>query len=369
MIRILSIVWYKVLPAQFGGQKGIAHFQDSLAQHAPLTCLCSADNEPPQGLSYNVLPLLPAGKWQFILPRYHRLIKATALQEKPSHILLEHPYHGYAAIKAARTCRASLIVHAHNIEFIRFRQIGKWWWKLLYYFEKWVYSNASLSIFKTEEDKQEAIRYFNLPPEKCMILPYGVTRPVKNENAKGQVRQKHGIAATTRILLFAGTLDYEPNADAVTYIYNTLAPQLSATDTDYRIIICGRNRFPAFQYLRRLKHPHVTYAGEVENIGDYFSAADVFINPVQTGGGIQTKNIDALSYDLDVVCFNNMLAGIHTSVCGDKALAVAPGDPAAFINMIVHGIERKRLATPAIFFEHYSFNGYAEKLVARLNSP
>ena len=137
MTKILSIVWYKVHPAIFGGQKGIAGFNKELAREYSLVCLCSFNNEAGLETNYQVLPKLPVHKKQFLSPRCWETIRQVALKEKPTHIILEHPYHGIAAVKASRATGAKIILHAHNIESQRFRQLGKVWWWPLHFFEKW----------------------------------------------------------------------------------------------------------------------------------------------------------------------------------------------------------------------------------------
>jgi hypothetical protein len=75
-----------------------------------------------------------------------------------------------------------------------------------------------------------------------------------------------------------------------------------------------------------LSAKHIINAGEVDNIDDYFFAADVFINPVTIGGGIQTKIIDALSYQLPVICFDIMLSGIPPQLVGNLIYPVNYND-------------------------------------------
>ncbi len=85
-MKILSIVWFKVLPAKFGGQKGIANFNQYLSRLHPLVCICSADNEPGADIPYKVLPVLPTGKKQLLLPSAWRKIKQAAIQEKATQL-------------------------------------------------------------------------------------------------------------------------------------------------------------------------------------------------------------------------------------------------------------------------------------------
>jgi polysaccharide biosynthesis protein PslH len=364
MTKLLSLVWYKVLPAKYGGQKGIACFNQSLGKLFPLVCLCSADNEPPSGLSYPVYAALGPGKKQLLKPFVSKKIGYYLSKEQCTHLLLEHPYYGFSAVKACRRAGVKLIVHSHNIEFQRFRQLGKWWWPLLKLYEQWVHRNASLSIFKTALDCDYAIRHFGLAPAKCTVIPFCTDRPVLTERAGQWVRMEHNILAEEKILLFPGTLDYMPNAKAVTFIYEKLAPELDKTGIPYRIIICGRNKEKKFAYLRHYHHPSVIMAGEKEDIGPYFSAASVFINPVQSGGGIQTKNIEALSYGLPVVCYEATGTGIPPDLCG--GLLLLAEDDAAFMQAVIKALREPAGNLPAAFFDTFSWDYHTKKLAEKI---
>jgi glycosyltransferase involved in cell wall biosynthesis len=365
-IRILSIVWYKVLPAEYGGQKGIANFNQSLGKLFPLVCLCSKENEAPPGLSYTVLPELPVTKLQFLNPFIQQKIVGIAKREKPTHIILEHPYHAKAAINACKATGAKLIVHSHNIESERYRQLKKKGWQLLYKLEKRIHQLAALSLFKTENDRKYAIENFMLQPDKCIVMPYGVERPIRIKDAKTMIsdRYGYGLSFQKKLLLFAGTLDYEPNLKAVFNIYEHLPPYLAP---DQEIIICGRNRTRAeFFYLKNHSRNNVTYAGEVNDIATYFSAADIFVNPVMTGGGVQTKNLDALSYDLNIVCFDTMLSGLDLSFCRDKVFIARAGDWNDFAEKMNLAIKSPSPPITAGFFNHYSFDNQVAKLAKLL---
>lgn len=364
-IRILSIVWYKVLPARFGGQKGIANFNKALGKLFHLVCLCSRNNEAPADLPYSVIPELPVSKWQFLNPFVQQKIVRIAKKEKSTHIILEHPYHAKAALKARRATGALLIVHSHNIESERYRQLGKHGWKLLYKHEKRIHHQADFNLFKTEEEMNYALKHFELLPEKCMVMPYGLSRPAKtNKNyARKFIRDRHGIPSNCKILLFAATLDYAPNEQAVNNLYEQVAPKLP---DDFRIIICGRNRIKGFEYLYQLHHPLIINAGEVDNIDIYFDGADAFVNPVMMGGGVQTKNLDALSHDLNVVCFSSMLSGINLSVCGGKVNIAPHQDWEAFIAALHEALSGPFPDTPPAFYDYYSFDGQVGLFAERL---
>jgi glycosyltransferase involved in cell wall biosynthesis len=364
-MKWLSIVWYKFLPPQYGGQKGIAGFNQSLGKIFPGTCLCSGDNENVPGLSYSLLPALPVGKQQFLSRSARKLIIQTAVSEKPGFIILEHPFYSKAARKACDASGAKLILHAHNIEAERFRKSGKISWRWVKAAEKKAMRYANCILFKTDEDRTWAIKNYGVDPAGTLIVPYGIERKEQVPRAGETIRSKYKLNPSTRLFLFAGTLDYSPNAKAVEKIYKKLAPFLEKKEMDARIIICGRNRNKNFKWLKRLKHPLVIQAGQVDDIDEYLSAADLFINPVETGSGIQTKNIEALSIHCDVLSFSFGATGMDATICGNKMHVVDDGDWESFGNQML--TLKPAGSTPPSFFEYFSQARIIKSVADRLN--
>src|SRR5439155_18936160 len=94
MSKILSIAWYKVLPPKYGGQKGIILFTKYLAELHEVVFLCSKNNEATEKMPFEIRTELPISKSQFLNPFCWRKITRIANEIHPSHIILEHPYHG-----------------------------------------------------------------------------------------------------------------------------------------------------------------------------------------------------------------------------------------------------------------------------------
>lgn len=362
-MKIVSLVWFKIIPAKYGGQKGIAQFEEHLAKHFQLTCICSSDNEKLSDSGLKLLPVIPPGKKQFIDPFTTIKILRTIKKEKAELLLLEHPYHALIALAAKKTFNIHLVLHEHNIEYARFKQMEKWWWPVLKWIEKLACRHADLVLFKTEQDKTKAVEDFKLSTGKCIIVPYGVEEHKTNTAAKKIIYHRHQIPDQCKLILFAGTLDYGPNAKAVESIYKNLLPLLD--ENEFRIVVCGRNKFPEFQYLNELKANHFIMVGEVDTIEEYFEAADVFIDPVLYGGGIQTKILDALGYHLNVVAFENALKGIDCSLAEEKLFHVADNDWKCFVEEIKKAANTKKITPPA-FFEDYSWDKAIKKAVERI---
>lgn len=358
MENVVSVVWYKVLPAKYGGQKVITLFNEYLANHFSVTCLCSYNNEPKGDEPYSIIADLSLSKLQFVNPLCWVKILKLVSGRKAKYLIIEHPYHGLTGFLAKKLLGVKLIIHSHNIEFLRFKEQKKRGWRLLGLYEKWAHQRADLSVFTSEEDQLLAVEQFGILPEKCIVVPYCIEKKLKHiskTKAREFLNRQYNILPDEKILLFAGTLDYLPNAEAVEYIYKEIAPRLAKNrDFQFKIIICGRNRFKEFHYLNTLKHENVIMAGEVDDVDILFTGADVFINPVQQGGGIQTKNIDALNANLSVVCFEHMLQGIPLKVVNGNLLIAERNNWNNFTDKIIIWSNSPPLPKSQDFFDYFN---------------
>jgi hypothetical protein len=372
MARILSVVWYKFLPARFGGQKGIAEFNDQLANHHTLFCLCSKNNHAGQ-LNYSMLAELPIKKVQVINPLNWLKINRKIRELGISHLILEHCYYGLAGIWAKRLLGVKLIVHAHNIEATRFREAGKWWWRILWMLEKKTYQNSDLVLFKTREDREFAMNEFGLKETQSIIVPFGLSRtsvPTKTEkeNAVSLIREKHHISYDDKILLFSGTLDYLPNAKALKALVKEIIPILSKmTNQSFKLLVCGRIIFPEFNYLLELADENYIYAGNVEDPENYLLAADIYLNPVTEGGGIKVKSLEALSYNLSVISTEHSARGINQYLTGNKLHVCTDDDWTSFCRLITEAWNEKN-NIPTAFYENYRWEQVMKPFLEKINT-
>lgn len=372
MGRILSVVWYKVLPAVFGGQKGIAAFSEHLGKHHDLTMLCSRDNTN-IAASYAVVATLPTGRLQVLAPWIWLKIYRQIRQMSATHLLLEHCYYGIAGMLAQKLVGVRLILHEHNIESERFRQMGKWWWPLLYILERQTCRKADLVLFKTKEDTDFAISRFGIAPDRCMIVPFGTERtaiPTQEEKASAGeiIRQRHQIDKGTRIFLFSGTLDYAPNAEALGSLVTEIIPSLREKSLQpFKLIACGRIREHRYHHLTALKDPDYIFAGEVSDISEYLLGADLFLNPVTGGGGIKVKTMEALSYNLTVISARHSAVGIDVTLTGQKLRISADEDMEQFMENILHS-SSDDTDLPNDFFREYSWDAILAPVVKKIET-
>jgi len=370
-VKALSIAPYPFLPPKMGGQKGIALFNHYLSSFVELHCVTTSANQVSGTEGYPVLPVLGNNKMRYINPflffRLKRLIKKLGI----THLILEHPYYGWLGVLLKRFCTIKLVVHSHNIEANRFKSMNKWWWGILWNYEKWTHRQADTNFFIQDDDKAYAIQKFGLRPDRCFTITYGIEIEVapgdgEKEKARRVIAEKHGISDGEKILLFNGTLDYKPNLDALKIILNEVNPSLLSTTFKYKIIICGKSLPPEYQALKAYADKHIIYAGFVDDIDLYFKAADVFVNPVTDGGGIKTKLVEALAHNLAVVTTRSGAIGVPVELTAGKMTVLSDNDLSSFANAIIK--TDTSASIPASFFDHFYWGHIAKKAAVAMGS-
>ncbi|MDP4263885.1 MAG: glycosyltransferase family 4 protein [Bacteroidota bacterium] len=364
MKNFLSVVWYRVLPPAYGGQKGIALFNQYLGKKVPLTCLCSHDNVPGKDLSYQVVNVLPVSRFQFWDPLTRKKILARIREQSFSHIIIEHPYHAWIG-KYIKKTGTRFIVHAHNIEHLRMKARGKFWWWLVKGTEQRAFALADHILFKTESDQSMAIELFGILPGKCMVVPYGTLekeQPAAHPETRRDLMRKHEISPDEKIILFAGTLDYEPNARALENILEDVIPPLMKKRFRFRLLICGACPPATLTLLNSLDH--VTATGFVPCIEDYLQSADVFINPVLSGSGIQTKNIEAIASGCNVATTAFAANGLPRYLSGTKVFVSNDHDWERFADNIIMAASRPAIV-PQQFYDEYNWQNIIDKFLEK----
>jgi len=369
MKKVLAIAPYPYLPYFSGGQKFIAQFFEYLGKEIDLTVISVAENDFSLAKSYKTVPLLKKSFSRYIdRSLVAKLINLTKKEEFDT-IICEHPYFAWLAFAVRKRTGVKVIIHTHNIEYQRFRSTGKWWWPVLKQYEKNSFEKADGLFFITPEDKNFAITNWKIEKEKCINLPFGVeikTYPEDRAYYRQTVLQKHAIGENERIFLFNGLLNYKPNIDALKIILDKINPLLLAnTSLKYKIIICGKSLPEEMNELKEYTDKNIIYAGFVDSIEAYLKATDIFLNPVQSGGGVKTKMVEAIAYGATVVATETGATGISKDVCGDKLAIVADNDWEGFAKAV---IEKNAISTttPQQYYSYYSWENVITNMLTQL---
>ena len=361
-VRLASLVSYKILPAILGGQKGIALFNKYIARHVPFAIITTRDNDPALAEGYDVIPIWPNSPIRYINPFAFFTIRKIIRERQLTHILLDHPYFGWMGILLKWFTGVRLAVRSHNIEGLRWKSLGKWWWKILWHYEKYVHQQAHYNFFIQDADRAYAIKHFKLQPQRCATITFGIewqTPPTASEKqaARNRLQTQHNIPADHTIILFNGDFRYGPNLTGLERIVNEIYPALQQSNQlKFTILLCGKGIPTA---ISEQQLPNVVFAGFVDDISVYLRGADIFLNPITEGGGIKTKLVEALGHNMNAVSTTHGAIGIEEAICNGK-LQITDDMVNGFAEKVAL-LAHYNKNTPPAFFDHFYWDSIAQK--------
>jgi polysaccharide biosynthesis protein PslH len=206
-MHIISLVSYPFLPARSGGEKGIALFYKYFSRYHQVTVVTTKRNDPSYAEGYTLLNILPNSRWRYVNPFLFFTLRKQINKANASHLVLEHPYYGWLGILLKKICGVKLVVHSHNIEGNRWKSLGKWWWKILWKYERITHRQADFNFFIQDEDRAYAILAFGLNPTCCLTVSFGteVSRSIPDEiriAARKVLQHQLQVPENTLLLIF-----------------------------------------------------------------------------------------------------------------------------------------------------------------------
>lgn len=364
MKKILCLVPYTFLPAKTGGQKSIASFYQNLSKHFVLICISTEKNDA-RISGYKMLNILSSSSLRYIDFFNFFRIKNIIRKEKPDYLELEHPYLGWLAVLLKKSTGIRLIVRSHNIEGLRFKNLGKWWWKILISYEGWVHRSADINYFISDVDRLYAIKKFKLLPQTSFTITFGINRtapPTEEErnNAKSFLVKEHKVNISDILILFNGAFEYTPNATALYSLVQRIFPLLEKLSSKtYKLIVCGKD-IPK-ELIEININDNIIFAGFVPDIDPYLKGTTIFVNPITEGGGIKTKLVEALGFNLNCVSYKTGAIGVTQEVCGEKLIAIPDDETEEFAKAILTATQIDT-DIPAAFYNEYSNEKIMEKI-------
>jgi glycosyltransferase involved in cell wall biosynthesis len=187
--------------------------------------------------------------------------------------------------------------------------------------------DALLNEFRLEPDRIELIYEF---------LCRGPVDGTHRSSYRGQIRARLGISASATVCLGMGTMEWRKATDLIPAI----ASRCAASGRDLHFIWIGREtRDCSIAQLtveaERLGASRCVHlAGEVEDPAPYLSAADLFVLPSREDP-YPLAMLEAASYGLPVVCFDQSGGAIEFVGSGECGIAVPHLDTNAMAGAIV----------------------------------
>jgi glycosyltransferase involved in cell wall biosynthesis len=129
------------------------------------------------------------------------------------------------------------------------------------------------------------------------------------------------VPAGSKMLLFCGTLSYEPNADAIVWFVRQVLPHVQKIHADVRVAVIGHN--PPPQVAALASDPSVEVHPNVPDVRPFYEQAAMVIVPIHSGGGTRIKILEAGACRRPVVSTTigaeglDLTPGLHCLIADD----------------------------------------------------
>ena len=190
-------------------------------------------------------------------------------------------------------------------------------------------SNATLFV-----SPQETNRFAQLAPEAAPRL-HAIENGVDLEHFSPAHHFDNPYTTPGPHLVFTGTMDYWPNADAVTWFTTQILPSLRPAHPGIEFHIVGANPPPAVRALAARPGVHVT--GRVPDVRPYVAHAHASVAPLRIARGIQNKVLEAMAMARPVIASPQAFEGIRATPGHDLLVADGPAAIAAAVDAVLRG--------------------------------
>jgi glycosyltransferase involved in cell wall biosynthesis len=234
-----------------------------------------------------------------------------------------------------------VVLFQHNVETMLWRRMADTeksaFRKLLYRIEarKMVaYETQTLQRFQhviavSDHDRKEMLAL--APGCAITVVPTGVDTE--------KYQPAPSVSGNPPLIVFTGSMDWEPNIDAVDYFCRDIFPSVLAAFPDARFQIVGRN---PHSRVRKLASSSVEVTGTIPSVAEYLRNATVVIVPLRIGGGTRLKIFEAMAMRKAMVSTSIGAEGLDVTSGKDCLLADdAPSFAAAILAVLRDPVLRR----------------------------
>jgi glycosyltransferase involved in cell wall biosynthesis len=191
-------------------------------------------------------------------------------------------------------------------------------------------------------------------PSHISVVPTGVDL--------GKYRYDPELCPQGSLVIFTGSMDWQPNIDGVEYFCSEIWPLVLQRVPEARFRIVGRDPHPR---VKKLASPSVEVTGTVPSIVDHLREAAAIVVPLRIGGGTRIKIYEGMAMGKATVSTTVGAEGLDVQHQRDILLEDSPsGFAGAIITLLQNEDARRRLeAGAATTARKYDWSVITEKFV------
>lgn len=194
-----------------------------------------------------------------------------------------------------RQFRGRIIYHSHNAEYLLWKGSARF---ASGFAKRTVLGFESSRVKKFEtESLEKADLIFAAPNDQRALQRLSPTARFATTYHLGDdsllSKQSISFENTQKVVLYAGSLGWEPNVDALLWFIQSVWPLVLQGEPDARLVIAGKGPDARIQKAAKGK-AGIGLAGFVKDLETWYGKSRVFINPQRYGSGMKVKTSEAL---------------------------------------------------------------------------
>jgi polysaccharide biosynthesis protein PslH len=181
--------------------------------------------------------------------------------------------------------------------------------------------------------------------------------------------QKYSVAPSASAnpprIVFTGSMDWEPNIDAVAYFCGEVFPRVRAEFSSAVFQIVGRNPHPR---VKQLASAFVEVTGTVPSVAEFLRDATLVVVPLRIGGGTRLKIFEAMAMGKAVISTSIGAEGLDVQSGRDLILADDAASLADSITLLLRdaALRRQYELAAAQLAAQYDWSNIVQRFAAVL---
>ena len=207
--------------------------------------------------------------------------------------------------------KAKIVIRQHNVEFKIWERMAQ---KETNALKKW-YLNLLTKRLKSFEIKH--LNDYDLilaisKQDESILNSLNAQKPILVQPFAIDMHQTPFVAFTEdEISLYhIGAMDWLPNQESVNFFLNEVMPLLHLQFPNLKLYLAGRN-MPEYYFKNQWKN--VVVVGEVPDASDFEKDKTILVVPLQSGGGIRVKILQAMAMGKAIVSTSIGVEGIDAT--------------------------------------------------------